>query len=68
MREQLGISDYDRLASFQDFCFGYCFEDYFRTDARRITHGDADSRPAVDGLIGLRGLIVHQPNCDVAVR
>ena len=61
VREQLCVSDYDRLADIADFCFRYRFEDDFRTYAGWITHRYADARSSVDGLIGLQGLIVHQP-------
>src|SRR5881227_1739492 len=61
VREQLGISDYDWLADIANFCFGYGFEDDFRTYAGRITHRYADARSPADRLIGLQRLIVHQP-------
>ena len=59
--EQLCISDYDWQADIADFCFGYRFEDDFRTYTGWITYRYADARSSVDGLIGLQRLIVHQP-------
>jgi hypothetical protein len=61
VREQLCITDYDRLADVADFGFRNGFEDDFRTYAGRITHRYTDTRSPVDGLIGIQRLVVHQP-------